>query len=110
MIRERAMAQRMHFFLAQDMRFRARLAAIRGDAAARDDSRKGAIGLFREMDMPNWTAIALLEHAEQLAADGRSKEAEAAVSESRGIFAELRATAWMERAAALDIGAPAVPA
>ena len=33
MIRERAMAQRMHFLLAQDMRFRARLAAIRGDVA-----------------------------------------------------------------------------
>ena len=60
--------------------------------------------------MPNWTAIALLEHAEQLAADGRSKEAEAAVSESRGIFAELRATRLDGARGRRHIGAPAVPA
>ena len=49
--------QRRHFQLAHVMRASAALAAARGDVGSVEDARKGAIGLFREIDYPLWTAV-----------------------------------------------------
>jgi len=57
---------------------------------------------FRELGLPFWLAVTLLEHGE-LTGD------ESSLAEAREIFEGLKATPWLERAA--SIGATAkVPA
>ncbi len=53
---------------AQAMRFRARMAAAAGDADRADRLFRGAAGLLRELATPFPMAVAMLEHAEWLAA------------------------------------------
>jgi predicted ATPase/class 3 adenylate cyclase len=75
---------------AQGLRFRARLdlsEAGLGDAAA----------VFRQLAMPFWTAVALLERAELLVGEGRDSDAEPLLAEARDTFGQLRATPWLER-------------
>ena len=83
---------------AQAARFRARLAALRGDREAVEPGFKSAAGILREFGLRFWLAVTLLEHGEWLAVEGRPDEAAPLVAEARGIFAELRATPWLERA------------
>ncbi len=71
---------------AQAKRFRARLD---GDAAGYEV----ASGVFRELGIPFWLAVTLLEHAE-LTGD------EELLAEAREIFERLQATPWLERVAA----------
>jgi hypothetical protein len=68
---------------AQARRFRARLAG--GDAAGYE----AAAERFRELSMPFWLAVTLLEQGE-----------EAGLAEAREIFARLQATPWLARVAA----------
>jgi hypothetical protein len=86
---------------AQAMRFRARMAAAGGDADRADRLFRGAAGLLRELATPFPMAVALLEHAEWMAAaaDGHAREADAGLAEARAVFERLRATPWLERAA-----------
>ncbi len=72
---------------AQAKRFRARLD---GDAAGYDV----ASGVFRELGIPFWLAVTLLEHAE-LTGDEES------LIEAREIFEGLKATPWLERSEAV---------
>jgi len=65
-------------------RFRAKLT---GDEAGFN----AAAELFRELGLPFWLAVTLLEHGE-LTRD------EASLAEAREIFAGLKATPWLERA------------
>jgi hypothetical protein len=58
---------------------------------------KSAAGLFRELGMPFWLAVTLLEHGEWLAANGRAADAEPFLAEAREIFERLRARPWIER-------------
>jgi hypothetical protein len=45
-------------------------------------------------------AVALLEHAEWMAAaDGHAREADAGLAEARAVFERLLAAPWLERAA-----------
>lgn len=97
--------QRQHFFLAHTMRLRAAAAITSGDSAGVDDSLKGAIGLFREMAYPFWTARTLLEHGKWLTDQERVDEARAALQESRTIFESLEAIPWIERVEAVAAGA-----
>src|SRR5205085_1178461 len=84
--------------MAYAHRARARLAA---DAEAGADHFRAAAATFRELGMPFWLAVSLLEHAEALAADGRPSEAEPPLAEAREIFERLRARTWLERAGAI---------
>ena len=52
---------------------------------------------FREIDIPLWLGVTLLEHAEWLGGVGRSDEVEPLLAEARGIFERLRTTPWLER-------------
>jgi predicted ATPase len=52
---------------------------------------------FREIGIPFWLAVTLLEHGEKLAEQGRREEAEALLDEARAIFERLEATPWLER-------------
>ena len=78
---------------AQAKRFRARLS---GDSSGYEAAAAG----FRELDLPFWLAVTLLEHAEWLAAEGRAEEAESHLGEARDILERLEAAPWLERVAA----------
>jgi hypothetical protein len=51
------------------------------------------------------THVVQLEHAELLAATGRSEDSGPLVAEARETFERLRATPWLERVDTLGIGA-----
>ncbi len=78
---------------AQAHRFRARLD---GDEAGY----KAAAGGFRELEIPFWLAVTLLEHGELLVERGRAGDAEPLLAEAREIFERLEATPWLARAGA----------
>ena len=99
--------QRRHFQLAHAMRARAALGAARGEDAGVEDARKGAIGLFREIDYPFWTAVTMYEHAAWLGDRQRETDAEPFVADARQIFRGLGATPWLARLDALGIAVAA---
>ena len=74
-----------------------------------EDARKGAIGLFREIDYPFWTAVTLYEHASWLRDQQRAADAEPFLADARLIFEGLGAKPWLERVEALGL-APATEA
>ena len=76
---------------AHARRFRARLA---DDGAGYE----AAAGRFRELGIPFWLAVTLLEHGEWLAGQGQASEAEPLLAEASEIFERLAATPWLERA------------
>lgn len=92
------------FLQAQLFRFGARLGRHQGDPVAAERLFKGSAGLFREMSIPLWLAIVLLEHAEWLVAEDRSAEATSFVSEAREIFKRLEAKPWLDRLDAVHAG------
>ena len=74
-----------------------------------EEGLKAAAGGFREYNLPFWLAVTQLEHAEWLAAHGRTVESEPLLAEAREIFGRLEATPWLERAERVG-GAAKVPA
>jgi class 3 adenylate cyclase/tetratricopeptide (TPR) repeat protein len=98
---------RPHFQLAHAMRARAAIEAARAGAGV-EDARKGAIGLFREIDYPFWTAVTMYEHAAWLRDQQRETDAEPFVADARQIFTSLGATPWLERLDALGIAPSSV--
>jgi class 3 adenylate cyclase/tetratricopeptide (TPR) repeat protein len=101
--------QRRHFLVAHAMRLKAALATAGGEDAGVEDGLKGAIGLFRELSYPYWTARSLLEQGDWLMSRGRVDEAEASLAESRAILEALGAMPWLERVDAAR-GATSSPA
>jgi class 3 adenylate cyclase/tetratricopeptide (TPR) repeat protein len=100
------------FAHAQANRFRARVAAARGDAHRAEAAFAAAIGTMHEIGVSFWLAVAKLEHGEWLTAQGRAGEAEPLLDEARETFERLEATPWLERAVQasgeeLAAGAPA---
>ncbi len=89
------------FLQAHASRFRARLADRQGDPEEAERLFKRAGGLFRELAIPFYLAVILLEQGEWLAAQGRNDEAERPIAEAETIFVQLQATPWLERAGAL---------
>ena len=89
--------RRPPFLDGQAHRFRARLAPTE---SAADSDYAAAATRFRELELPFWLAVTLLEHGEWLGEQGRSNEAEPLLAEARGIFEQLGATPWLERAGA----------
>jgi class 3 adenylate cyclase/tetratricopeptide (TPR) repeat protein len=85
------------FLQAHAMRFRARLADRRGNVPGVDALFKGAAGLFREIAVPFYMAVTLLEHGEWLAREGRTGDAGPLLHEAREVFERLLAKPWLER-------------
>jgi hypothetical protein len=102
---ERTQGHVTHFALAHSMRFQARMADGTLDAARIEDSWKAAIGLFREMALPFWTAVAPLEQAEWLTAQDRTDDASPIRDEARTIFESLEARPWLDRVNATGVAA-----
>jgi class 3 adenylate cyclase/tetratricopeptide (TPR) repeat protein len=93
------------FLQALGARFGAHLAARRGEHEKVDPGLGAAADLFREMEMPFYLAVTLLEHGEWLVGQGRVEHATPLLSEARSIFERLGARPLLER---VDKGAPAV--
>jgi tetratricopeptide (TPR) repeat protein len=73
------------------------LLAARHDMGAAEGPFKQAAGTFRELGVPFWLAVTLLEHGEWLSARGRDSDAAGLLEEARTIFERLRATPWLDR-------------
>jgi len=89
-------------------RTRARLAAARGPAAEIESGFRTAAARFREIGMPYWLAATLTEHGEWLIVEGRTQEADALLTEARGIFEMLQARPWLDRLERLGAGSQPV--
>jgi tetratricopeptide (TPR) repeat protein len=85
------------FLRAQDLRLRSRLAAARGDDAGVETGFRSAVGSFRELGVPFWMAVTLLEHVEWLGEHHRPADAERLLTEAREVFERLGARRWIER-------------
>ncbi|MEO8423489.1 MAG: adenylate/guanylate cyclase domain-containing protein [Actinomycetota bacterium] len=85
---------------AHARRFRSRMAMIDGDAAPSiEQGLKNAAGMFREMAVPFWMAVTLLEHGEWLIQQDREADAQPLLDEARTVFEHLAATPWLARVA-----------
>jgi class 3 adenylate cyclase/tetratricopeptide (TPR) repeat protein len=82
---------------AHAARVRAHLSTSEGDVEAAEAGFKRASSTFRELSMPLWIGVSLLEYAEWLVAEGRAAAAEALLTEARKIFERLEAHPWLER-------------
>jgi class 3 adenylate cyclase/tetratricopeptide (TPR) repeat protein len=89
--------QRPPFLQAQAARLRARLAAARGKRDGVEAGFKAAAGMFRELGIPFWLAVTLLEYGEWLAKDQDVQRTEPLLTEARTIFERLGAQPWLER-------------
>jgi hypothetical protein len=98
--------QRSPFLDAQARRLRARLAAGRGQPDRVEPGFKAAAGLLRELGMPFWLGVVLVEHGEWLTAQDREDDAAPLLEEAGAIFERLGARPWSERVARLA-GRPA---
>jgi class 3 adenylate cyclase/tetratricopeptide (TPR) repeat protein len=94
-------AQRQPFVVAQLARYDAHVAARGGDSETAESRFRRSAAVQREVDLPFWLAIVLLEHAEWLSAEEGVDQAEPLLAEAREIFAGLDAAPWLERVEAL---------
>ena len=99
--------QRPPFLVAQGARFRARLAALRGDEEAAEQGFKTASAVFREHGLTFYVAVTELEQAEWLIEQGRAEDAVTLLAEARAVFDRLGAAPWLERAERLPVGVSA---
>jgi hypothetical protein len=93
------------FLTALAHRFRARLA---GDDPGAVREFVSAAAQLRELEMPFYLAVVLLEHGEWLAAQGRSDDAQPLLGQARETFERLGATPWLDRLGAGESEPPAV--
>jgi len=82
---------------AHAARFRARLAAERGEDEGVEQGFKTAGAVFREHGLTFPLAVTQLEHGEWLTGRGRADDADALLAEAREIFERLEAIPWLER-------------
>ena len=85
------------YLLAHAARVRAHLAMREGDVETAEAGFKRASSTFRELSMPLWIGVSLLEYAEWLVAEGRAAAAEGLLTEARETFERLEAHPWLER-------------
>jgi predicted ATPase/class 3 adenylate cyclase len=88
---------RTRYLRAQEARFAARLAASGTECETVDPDFRRATETFRELGMPFWLAVTLLEHGEWLTSEGRAGEAAPLLEEAHVIFERLEARPWLER-------------
>jgi tetratricopeptide (TPR) repeat protein len=94
---------------AHAIRFRARLAAARGDDSSVEAGFKSAAGMLLELEVPFWTAVVRLEHAEWLAERGRIAEARPLIEDALPVFERLRVGPMTARAQAIFSEAVGTP-
>jgi hypothetical protein len=92
---------RTHSLEAHIERLRALVEVAAGEHDRVESRLVRGAALFREVGMPFWLAVSLLEHAEWLASRSRADDAEPLSREAREIFGRLRAEPWIARADAL---------
>jgi tetratricopeptide (TPR) repeat protein len=92
---------------AQHARIGATVAARAGDHQQADAAYARAAALFRDLGVPYWLGVTLVEHAELL---GPGAKGERLAAEAREIFERLGATPWLERVDALAGARDEVPA
>jgi hypothetical protein len=97
MVRSLPPGRRTPFLEAHSSRLGARLSALREEGGDVASGFKGAIGLFREIGVPFWMAVTLLEHGEWLTGQDRADDATTSLTEAREIFERLEARPWLER-------------
>jgi hypothetical protein len=93
---------RTAFVEAHHSRFVAQLAARRGEDDAVEPGLRRATALFRELSMPFYVALTLLDHGDWLAAHDHPDEAEPLFAEAREVFERLQAKRWFVRATRLE--------
>jgi class 3 adenylate cyclase/tetratricopeptide (TPR) repeat protein len=104
-----AKARRPRFLDAHVLRLRARLADRRGSIEDIDQRFLDASRLFREMPLPFWLGVTLVERAEWLNSHGRLDDLKPVLAEAGEIFARLGASPWLRRLAAIAGGASLAP-
>jgi predicted ATPase/DNA-binding SARP family transcriptional activator len=95
----RAAELRTPFVEAHEQRFAAQLAARRGEEDAVESSFLRATDIFRDLSMPFYLAVTLLEHGEWLAGEDRREDAEPLLAQALETFQRLKARPWADRAA-----------
>jgi tetratricopeptide (TPR) repeat protein len=92
-------------------RFHARIAARRGATESVEHDFQTAARTFGEHSLVFRHALTLLEHAEWLVEQERPADARPLLDQAREAFEQLRATPWVERVDAIELGSQAeVPA
>jgi hypothetical protein len=86
------------FLDAHHARLSARLSSKRNTGGVEQRFNR-AIELFRELAIPFWLAVSLLEYGEFLESQRRHGEAEPLLKEARETFERLHARPWLERVA-----------
>ena len=102
-------ARRPRFLDAHMLRLKARLAERRGDIDGIDQRFIDSSRLFREMRLPFWLGVTLVERAEWLNSQGRLDDLKPALAEAGEIFARLGASPWLRRLATIAGGAGLAP-
>ena len=92
---------------AQGLRLGARLAHLWEEPDLVEPKYRAAVGRFREMAVPFWMAVTLLEHSEWIAGRGR-EDAVPFLVEAGEIFERLEARPWLERVDRSHIGGPSL--
>jgi len=90
------------FLQAQTARLRARVQSARGQQHRVDEGFRSAAGLFRQFGFTFYLAVTLLEHAEWLAGQGRSEDAQPLLIGACETFELLRARQWLARASRIS--------
>ncbi|MDQ3856950.1 MAG: AAA family ATPase [Actinomycetota bacterium] len=90
---------------AQLARLCARLASRRGEDAKVEEGFIRAATSFREIAVPFWLAVSLVEHAEWLGEKGRADEALPLLLEARELFGRLEALPWLDRIDQVEVRA-----
>ena len=86
------------FLRAQTARLRANLSPT-----ASDQEFATAVTIFRELSVPFYLGVTLLEQGERLAAVARTADAARLLTEAREIFERLQARPWLDRLARTTI-------
>jgi predicted ATPase/class 3 adenylate cyclase len=85
-------------------RFKASLAAARGENVVVEQGFKTAEAVCREYGLVFHLGLTQLEHGEWLVGQDRAEEAESLLAEARQIFERLEATPWLDRVDAAQPG------
>jgi hypothetical protein len=101
LIEELPSARRPRFLDAHVLRVKARLAGRRGDSDNADQGFTAAASAFREMTLPFWLAVTLLEHCEWLYSQQRLDDLRPLPAEAAEIFQRLGAAPWLRRLEAI---------
>jgi hypothetical protein len=97
--------QRRPLLEAQQARLRAKLGSRQGSPTA-GEGYADAVARFRELEMPFWLAVSLLEQGEWLREIGEQAAAEPGLAEARAIFERLEARPWLDRFTQLEESQP----